>query len=205
MKSTTHAANLQEYAQRYLLNAYLNRELDPDAEAEFEELLIADPALAAYAEADLALSLGLAAAGIKAPDRTMNASKRPWLQQAIAASMLAVLAGGAGYSLRAPSIPFGGAQLVYVDKQRSGNETVRIPLPKFGPLLLMVPVASADQCAAEIEFSQGARRQTVSAMPDSYGYATVILPSEQLIPGPLQIAVSCRSERLGLYQAEVSQ
>lgn len=251
----------------FLLQAYLNREMDPQTEADFEIELIRNPELAELAFADSALLAGLAelelepaaatgqlaeidasqlnatqadaieadatqkhsndtqvrhfAAEVRtnpatfaSADNTVSAAIAPdrgrarrsrsykWLPLACAASVSALCAGFVGYALRKPQI-YGGAQLVYIDKQRSLSSTIEIPLPKSGPLLLLVPVASTGPCVADIRLSQGSQIQNVQATPDEFGFASVILSGDALKPGPVSISIKCDGLVVGGFDAQV--
>lgn len=202
----------------YLLQAYLNRELDQLAEEEFELELLRDPALAELALADTTLSIGLneatpLAAFVSANDSETGielasraARTRTW-KLAIAASVLVSLSAILGYRLNEmPNRP-SGATLAYIDKQRAIGEQITITLPKSGSLVLMVPVASAQPCPAEIELSQNGARQKVTAQADDFGYASIVVAPQELLPGSLAISVRCEgsTQTLGQYMVLVSR
>ncbi len=128
----------------YLLRAYLDGELDAAASEAFELLLLERPDLAEMVDADSALRLGLAsaakAAGGSAADPAAGAGAnvvplhRParWAPLAMAASLLLAVGVGGGWLLRVPPQVAGGAQLLYVDKTRSGDAAMRRPRPASG-------------------------------------------------------------------------
>jgi len=203
----------------FLLQAYLNRELDAQAEREYEIALIRNPKLAELAMADAALLAGLTAtpataSGLaqvpssndpgpqhRASSRATESTRaRPIWPLAIVASFTALLAGTLGYALR-PAEIYGGASLIYLDKQRSTSAQLEIALPSEGPLLLMVPVASSQPCRAEIRVEQASAVLVFNATPDAYGIAPLILPGNALKPGPVNIQISCDGQALGSFEA----
>lgn len=205
----------------YLLQAYLNRELDQLAEEEFELELLRDPELAELALADTALGLGLKDAQPEASvDRALSTvvplvatkgvprpgnSKPPLWFLATAATLLLGLAGALGYQLNQAPQRVSGATLAYIDKQRAIGDQITITLPKSGPLVLMVPVASAQPCTAEIGLTQNGTTHKASALADDFGYASIVLAPRQLRPGALTVSVRCEgtAQALGEYPAVV--
>lgn len=207
---------MKTHIRSYLLQAYLNRELDSDTEAEFELELLSDPELADLAAADTALLLGLSDASALVESRPIlpvttlqplgkpvRRTKTPWLRFAAAASILMLLAGALGYTVKPRTQIFGGAQLAYIDKQRSVGNSIQIKLPQAGPVVLMVPVASATTCVADISITQAAHTITARSLPDSFGYAVVVLANEALKPGNAAVSVSCQGSRVGQYDVQV--
>lgn len=203
----------------YLLQAYLNRELDQLAEEEFELELLRDPELAELALADTALGIGL---NVLEPQSSLGTSqsssnvvefadygiaKRTFWQLAIAASVLVGLSGIMGYQLNKSPQRANGATLAYIDKQRALGEQITITLPKSGTLVLMIPVASARACPAEIELSQNGATQKVTAQADDFGYASIVVAPQELVPGTLAISVRCAgsAQTLGQYAVWVSK
>lgn len=205
---------LNPHMRNFLLSAYLNRELDADTEAEFELELLADPELADAAAGDTGLLLGLSRVetlATPAPEPAIEKmvvmpprrKSRPWLALAAAASALMLIAGSLGYFFKpAPTIQ-GGAQLAYIDKQRSQGHGIQIKLPKTGPLVLMVPVASVGPCVADIAISQSGKSIRASATPDDFGYAVVVLAMQALKPGPANVEVACAGKSVGQYSVLV--
>ena len=202
MIEPTHPTN--PHMRTFMLQAYLNRELDADAETEFELALLADPDLAEQAAGDTALLLGLngvVAAELKTPEAKLahpvvavlpaRRSRRPWLTMAAAASALMLISASLGYFLKPAPNVLGGAQLAYIDKQRSG------------PLVLMVPVASANPCMADISISQAGKVIRASAQPDDFGYAVVVLGFNALKPGAAIVDVRCEAKAVGQYVVQV--
>ena len=207
---------MKTHIRSYLLQAYLNRELDSDTEAEFELELLSDPELADLAAADTALLLGLSDASASVESRPIlpvttlpplgkpvRRTKAPWLRFAAAASILMLLAGALGYTVKPRTQILGGAQLAYIDKQRSVGNSIQIKLPQAGPVVLMVPVASATACVAEISITQATHSVSAKSAPDSFGYAVVVLANEALKPGSAAVSVSCQGSRVGLYEVQV--
>jgi len=194
-----------------MLQAYLNRELDAEAEAEFELALLADPDLAEQAAADTALLIGLSfaePAAAKSPPLGVavlpaRRSRKFWLAMATAASALMLISASVGYFLKPAPKMLGGAQLAYIDKQRSGGNSIQIKLPKAGPLVLMVPVASADPCLADISISQAGQVIQARAQPDDFGYAVVVVGFNALKPGEAAVDVSCAGKVVGQYVVQV--
>jgi hypothetical protein len=226
------------HVKNFVLQAYLNRELSPQAVDEFELELLSDPELADAAEADTALYVGfaglqsakaqsalahtadksalaatadksaLAATVVNFPGNTAHTNYPPttlrarWWPLAAAASMLVLASGWIGLQFRPATQLYGGAALAYVDKQRAiGNEIV-IGLPKSGPLVLMVPVASVTPCTAEIAITQNGLNAPLrtQARPDEFGYAVVVLPGNALSPGTAVIDIACAGQPLGQYK-----
>ena len=214
MIEPTHPTN--PHMRTFMLQAYLNRELDADAETEFELALLADPDLAEQAAGDTALLLGLngvVAAELKTPEAKLahpvvavlpaRRSRRPWLTMAAAASALMLISASLGYFLKPAPNVLGGAQLAYIDKQRSTGNAIQIKLPKTGPLVLMVPVASANPCMADISISQAGKVIRASAQPDDFGYAVVVLGFNALKPGAAIVDVRCEAKAVGQYVVQV--
>lgn len=203
----------------YLLQAYLNRELDQLAEEEFELELLRDPELAELALADTVLAIGLNetpphAMLNPANDSTnvldMGArrpSKRTIWQLATAAAILAGFAGVLGYQLNPSPRRVSGATLAYIDKQRAIGDQITITLPASGSLVLMIPVASAQACPAEIGLSQSGATYKVTAQADDFGYASVVLAPQELAPGPLTVSVRCEGSThlMGHYDVLVAK
>lgn len=210
---------MSTHIQGFMLQAYLNRELDSATEAEFELELLSDPELADLAAADTALLLGLGAASPSAVALTTQSlskpamrTKAPWLRFAAAASVLMLLAAALGYTFNPKTHTWGGAQLAYIDKQRSVGNSIQIKLPRVGPLVLMIPVASATACLADISITQmtsgrGSEKQgrtiTARAQPDNFGYAVVVLANDTLVPGSVAISVACQGTDVGQYDVQV--
>lgn len=201
---------MNTHIRGFMLQAYLNRELDSDTEAEFELELLSDPELADLAAADTAMLVGLNGASasivsLPTPPASKPApgAKAPWLRFAAAASILMLLAAALGYSFKPSTQILGGAQLAYIDKQRSVGNSIRIQLPQAGPLVLMVPVASATACLADISITQSANSIAAQAQPDSFGYAVVVLANAALKPGNAAVSVSCQGKRVGQYDVQV--
>jgi hypothetical protein len=196
---------METHTRNFMLQAYLNRELDADAEAEFEIELLNDPELAELASADTALLLGLSMPpAVMLPNSaTIAAPKTQWFKFAAAASVLMTIAAALGYSLKpAPQI-LGGAQLAYIDKQRSLGNTIQIKLPESGPIVLMVPVASANACMAEILLTQSNHTISAKSKPDDFGYAVVVLANSALKPGNAMVSVRCQGAEIGQYEVQV--
>jgi hypothetical protein len=206
----------------FLMQAYLNREMDADTETAFELELLRRPDLAQLAESDTALAIGLRtdASEIGSPhvarsaigQTISQANKSPAskpnllgdsIRWASAASILALLAGWAGYTWQRPANVYGGAKLAYVDKQRSLSATPEIQLPTSGPLVLMVPVASSTACTAQIVIRQAANEISAKAAPDEFGYAVLVLSNNALIRGNAAITVRCDQQVVGEYQVSV--
>ena len=210
---------MRTHIQAFMLQAYLNRELDSDTEAEFELELLSDPELADLAAADTALLLGLNAEStsvVTLPtqpvSKPVKRATAPWLQFAAAASVLMLLAAALGYTYKPGTQIWGGAQLAYIDKQRSIGNSIQIKLPRIGPLVLMVPVASATACLADISITQitsekGSEKQgrtiAAQAQPDNFGYAVVVLANDTLKPGSIGISVACQGTDVGQYNVQV--
>ena len=210
---------MNTHIRGFMLQAYLNRELDSDTEAEFELELLRDPELADLAAADTALMVGLngtAASVVSLPtapvSKPVARTRAPWLRFAAAASILMLLAGALGYTFKPSTQILGGAQLAYVDKQRSVGDAIQIKLPRVGPMVLMVPVASATACLADISITQmasrsGAEKQghtiAAQAQPDSFGYAVVVMANDAVEPGSIAISVACQGTDVGQYEVEV--
>ncbi len=206
---------LNPHIRNYLLSAYLNRELDAETEAEFELELLADPELAEAAAGDTGLLLGLsdvqASAQASEPkpepeNITVVAPRRKsrrWLALAAAASALILVSGSLGYFFKPAPTLQGGAQLAYIDKQRSQGDGIQIKLPKSGPLVLMVPVASVGACVADITISQSAQSIRASSAPDDFGYAVVVLAMQALSPGAANVEVACAGKSVGQYSVLV--
>jgi hypothetical protein len=207
---------LNPHMRNYLLQAYLNRELDADTEAEFELELLADPELADAAAGDTGLLLGLSdvqAPAVQAPEpkpepenivvSPPRRKSRPWPALAAAASALILVSGSLGYFFKPAPTMHGGAQLAYIDKQRSQGDGIQITLPKSGPLVLMVPVASVGPCVADITISQSGRSIRANAVPDDFGYAVVVLAMQALSPGAASVEVACAGKSVGQYSVLV--
>jgi len=209
MIEATHTMN--PYMRTFMLQAYLNRELDAGAEAEFELALLADPDLAEQAAGDTALLIGLSGANAAAAESPrlgvaispVRRPRKPWLILAAAASALVLISASLGYSLKSAPNMQGGAQLAYIDKQRSASNNIQIKLPKAGPLVLMVPVASANPCFADISISQAGKVIQASAQPDDFGYAVVVVGFDALEPGEAAVDVSCAGKVVGQYAVQV--
>jgi len=207
---------MNAHTRAIMLQAYLNRELDADTQAEFELELLSDPDLADLAVADTALLVGLAGTGAAAQSVAISpvtqlqpASKparlisAPWLRFAAAASVLMLLAATLGYTFKPSTQILGGAQLAYIDKQRAVGNAIQIKLPQAGPVVLMVPVASATACLADISITQATRTIAARSQPDSFGYAVVVLANDALKPGIVTVSVSCQGARVGQYDVQV--
>lgn len=206
---------MNTHIRSFMLQAYLNRELDSETEAEFELELLRDPELADLATADTALLVGLTVAGlngaaasvvslpIQPVGKPVTKTKTPWLRFAAAASILVLLAGALGYTFKPSNQILGGAQLAYIDKQRSVGNSIQIQLPRVGPMVLMVPVASATACLADISVKQSASSISAQAQPDSFGYAVVVLANDALKPGNAVVSVSCQGASVGQYDVLV--
>jgi hypothetical protein len=197
----------------FLMQAYLNRELDAVTEAAFEEELIRRPELALLAEADVALSLGLQleqAAPISAVEPFVSSKPQRGKSQfkhtillAAATAVVAILAGVVGYRMNASqSQALVGVQLAYVDKLRNDETVLAIALPKDQMLVLMVPVASAEACLAEIEMLQDKVYLKTGSKPDEYGFAAVIVPHGKFRLGKVEVRVQCNARRVGLFALE---
>ncbi len=196
----------------FLMQAYLNREMDAETETAFELEMLRRPELAELAESDTALTIGLRAghenqlpikpiaAKASSLGKNLFGNSLGW---ATAASILALLAGWAGYAWQRPTQFYGGATLAYVDKQRSLSATPEIQLPAAGPLVLMVPVASSKICLAQIVIRQAANEITAQATPDEFGYAVVVLAGNALTRGTATITVRCDQQVVGDYQISV--
>jgi hypothetical protein len=199
---------METHTRNFMLQAYLNRELDADAEAEFEIELLNDPELAELASADTALLLGLSMppAAVMLPNSAkIAAPKTQWFKFAAAASVLMTIAAALGYSLKpAPQI-LGGAHLAYIDKQRWLGNAIQIKLPESGPIVLMVPVASANACVAEILLTQSNDTISAKSKPDDFGYAVVVLANEALKPGNAMVSVRCQGAEIGQYEVHVAR
>jgi hypothetical protein len=234
----------------YLLQAYLNRELDRLVEEEFELELLRDPQLAQLAFADTVLGIGLNVAEeelscllvgqgkqmasdlsdpsspkICEPKPTESVltrlqtqtnsniphqipkppAKRTLWHYAAAAMVVMGLAGAMGYQLNRQPQRTIGATLAYIDKQRAPGGQITVTLPKSGALVLMVPVASAQACLAQIGLNQHGATAHVTAQADDFGYACLILAPQDLVPGPLSVSVRCEgaSQLLGAYEVLV--
>jgi hypothetical protein len=202
---------MNPHMRTFMLQAYLNRELDSSAEAEFELALLADPDLAEQAAGDTALLIGLsgaeAAAATSSPSNVavlpVRRAAKPWLMMAAAASALMLISASLGYFLKPAPNVLGGAQLAYIDKQRSVGNGIQIKLPKAGPLVLMVPVASANPCVANISIGQAGQVIQASAQPDDFGYAVVVLGFNALKPGAATVDVRCEGKAVGQYVVQV--
>ncbi len=227
------------YIRAYMLQAYLNGELDAETQAEFELEILQDPELADLVAADTALILGLSSTHASVATREISSdndlarpasnsesvlnlpskptnkpikSRSAWPHFAAAASILMFIAGAIGYSLKPNPQILGGAQLAYIDKQRSADNAIQITLPEAGPMVLMVPVASATECLADIAITQlpkGAKLENpantifAQAQPDNFGYAVVVLANDALKPGNAMVSVGCHGKELGQYPVAV--
>jgi hypothetical protein len=198
---------METHTRNFMLRAYLNRELDADTEAEFEIELLRDPELAELASADTALMVGLSASSgavVELPIPAKVAAPRTQLPKlAVAASVLMAIAAALGYAFKpAPQI-LGGAQLAYIDKHRFLENTIQIKLPENGPIVLMVPVASANACVADILLTQSNQTISAKSKPDKFGYAVVVLANAALKPGIAMISVRCQGAQIGQYEVQV--
>ncbi len=204
--------------ENYLVQAYLNDDLDEAEESAFELLLIERPDLAELVEADVALHLGLAETAAQQPESNQDSASasdttsadvvelRPsrersggpfWL--AAAASVALAIGLGAGGLLRSPA-DMQPATLAYIDKMRDVSITPTIPLAESGSVVLMVPVASAEPCTATVSLRQAnAAGLSTDAVPDELSNASVVIPRDQIQLGEATVAVSCDGKVLGEY------
>jgi anti-sigma factor RsiW len=208
----------------YVLQAYLDGELDAAAAEAFEFLLLERPDLAEWVDADTALRMGLAqdmdkavpqnAVAASAPSDTASLvesnsekiiqfPKKPRsivLSLAVAASLL--IGVGLGNRLATRSPLAGGATLVSVDMQRSSAAALapEFHLPPQGNVVLMVPVATLKPCAALIEIRQQGREVlAVQAQSDDSGSAYVVLANAALSAGQAKVVVRCADKYVGEY------
>jgi anti-sigma factor RsiW len=196
----------------YLLQAYLNRELSPEAEAEFEIMLLSDPELAALAEADSALQLGLNASATHAPVAQASALSQasntraparprrglPWHSYAQAAGLIGISATF-GYLMQPKLEQLAAGEISYIDQQRGEARAVAATLPSSGVAIWMVPVASVDPCSANIRLTQGAKTLETTALPDNYSFASVVLRPNVFAAGEITVSVRCEGKEVGRY------
>lgn len=204
-----------------LLRQYLDGEFDQSELDAFELMLLQRPDLAEAVDVDNALRLGLrqvvmdkrplstpVAVGrvseVREPanDYPRPATSRWPVALAASLSMLAVgLVMGSRWHAGGP--PIEGVSVAYVDKTRSISTTPRIELHPQRPLVLMVPVASAERCAADIEIrATGGEIKAMKVQPDEFGYASVVVGSDALRPGPATVQVRCAGRDAGAYPVE---
>jgi hypothetical protein len=198
----------------FLMQAYLNRELDAQTEADFEIELIRRPELARLMEADVALAIGLQEPNANVAPANAQASLQPasnrqtrarWLNWRIAAAItgFGVISGMVGFFAGQPrQASFGATQIAYVDKLRNANDRIEIQWPKASPLVLMVPVSKAD-CLADIDITQSDKKLSTKAKPDDFGFAAVLLGQAVLSKGTAQISVRCDEKLVGSYELEL--
>jgi hypothetical protein len=199
---------------QFLMQAYLNRELDAQTEADFEIELIRRPELAHLMEADVALATGLQMpdarpltelAATELKPKIANHRSPTWPNWRIAAVVagFSVISGMVGFFARQPQPPgFGTTQIAYVDKLRSANTSIQIELSNASPLVLMVPVSETG-CFADIDIEQLGTKLSIKAKPDSFGFAAVWLAQTQLSAGTAQINVYCGATLDGSYTLEL--
>lgn len=212
--------------EQLLLRAYLAGEMDASEVEAFELLMLERPELAELAEADMALRLGLANVAasplvplratddaLRAPRETGSATaavlplrRRPaWPALALAASLLLVVGVGAGLRMQPGLVPMDGAQLAYVDKTRSISEVPALRLDPGNPVVLMVPVARLDDCEPRIRVEQqGQPTLEASALPDEFGYASLVLAKDALRAGRARVLVACGTGAVAEYPVDVT-
>jgi hypothetical protein len=195
--------------EQHLLRAYLDGDLDADATAAFEILMLERPDLAAAVDADTALRIGLGGGGLQrdtgaAPARSATIlpfRARLW-PTSMAASLLLALGFSGAWFTRPAQDPMQGLHMAYVDKTRSISATPVIELPRKEALVLQVPVASADPCQAEFEIAQGPLSLRAHATPDEYGYASVLVRQGALSEGAAEVVVRCAGHELARYPVQ---
>lgn len=213
----------------FLLKAYLDGDLDADAAEAFELLMIERPDLAELVDADTALHIGLgrtlaapaepvaATPPVAAPvAETPDAHRRTgevvqgvrfgrWrsllYSPALAAGLMLALGVGAGYFAGRPVVDdMQPATLAYVDKSRDISAKPTIALADAGAVVLLAPVARVDACIPEVLLRQaGGKDMRASAVPDEFGYASLVVPRSSLHLGGAEIEVSCGSAPVSRY------
>ena len=197
----------------HLLRAYLDRELDADASEAFEVLMLERPDLAAAVDADTALMMGLAGKQNRrdtAEPQAQTATilrfpgRARLLPFSLAASALLALGFSSAWFFRPTQVPMEGLRMAYVDKTRSISATPVIEVRPNEALVLLVPVASADPCSAEFELRQGLLSLRAQAIPDEFGYASVLVSKGVLSGGAAEIIVRCEERELARYPVQIS-
>jgi hypothetical protein len=195
---------VSETMNQFLVRAYLNGDMDEQTESMFELELLRNPQLTDLAQDDLMLSMGLQAASAQTSSMPRRATRVSYLPLALAASVGAGLAGGLGLWLTSAQVE-GAATLAYVDKVRSLSETPELRIRPNAAVVLMVPVASAVACDADIAVRQGTNTYTVTSAPDEYGYAAAVLPKDLLREGQAAIDVFCKGDTVGQYTVRITR
>lgn len=193
----------------FLLRAYLNGDLDADAAAAFELLMLERPDLAELVEADTALRIGLKSVGVSAvaspvtdtmplaPSRTKP--RRYFVWAAAASVLVAVGVGTVLVRTPKPLAAMEATTLAYVDKTRAISAKVQLPIPATRTLILLVPVA-AEACKPEVTLTQGNMEPfRAEATPDEFGYASLVVPTDVLRIGDAVIDVRCGNEPAAQY------
>jgi hypothetical protein len=199
---------MSDRVQQFMMQAYLDGEMDEQTEREFELRLLQDPNLAVFANEDLALSSGLRALPKCSSVPSMPIARRSktlarkYLPLALAACIGSAITGMAMNHLGTAHIE-GGATLAYVDKSRSLGDVIAVNINLNSPTVLMVPVASADTCVASIAVRQSGREYAANATSDEFGYAAVVLPERLLRAGLAEVRVRCNGENVGDYSIKV--
>jgi hypothetical protein len=187
--------------EAHLLRAYLDGELDADAAAEFEILMLQREDIAEMVHADTALRIGLggAAPASKAQDKVVPLKPRGgrfpgWWRQALAAGVF--LAVGLAAGLWRGAMPSSGpAQITYIDKMRGAEDLPVVRIPKQGLIVLAVPVAMMKGCSPTIEIRQAGKSiATAPALADELGYAAVSIPAGSVTAGEAAAWVRCAEQ-----------
>lgn len=122
-----------------------------------------------------------------------------------AASLLVVVGMGLGRLLPEAGPALRPATLVSVDRLRSLAQTQKLVVPATGLLVLSVPVAAAEGCAARVQIRQATALLDAPATADAYGFANLALDAAQLQNGKAEVVVLCDDKETARYPVELSR